>query len=304
MDGFRERMAGRAERNSEYGSSDRYDRSSRRTASAYQQPEGVKLEEIIGAIDQSNAKQLEIIADYFDDEKADRESSEKELIRAMDDLIRTVEDKTKRPANNVIETPVLRSNSNFDSSVKEELINAIKGNGALINTMRQEMHAAFEEQAIRENQAYQQREAKDQAEREARARRDQLEREAREEREKAEREARATRDQLEREAREARERAEKVAMEEVYEEAPQANSETLAELKAALDEVYKNLEDHVHKENVRCYRNVQAALTEQNTSISNTVKSNVAFVKIFSIITMVISLMNLVLIIARILGLL
>lgn len=303
MDGFRERMAGRAERNAEYGSSDRYDRGMRRTGAPYSQPEGIKIEEIIGAIDQSNAKQLEIIADYFDDEKDDRQAQEKELLRAMDDLIRVVEEKTKKPANNVIETPVLRSNSGLDSAAKEELINAIKGNGALINTMRQEMHAAFEEQAIRETQAFEQREAKDQAEREARARRDQLEREAREEREKAEREARATRDQLEREAREARERAEREAIEGAYEEAPKADADTVAEIKAIVDEVYKNLEDHVHKENVRCYRNVQAALTEQGTAINGEVKKNTALIKIFSIVTMVISLMNLVLLVAQILNL-
>ena len=47
------------------------------------------------------------------------------------------------------------------------------------------------------------------------------------------------------------------------EESLQSTRELLVTMRMSMDESHKNLEDHVHKENVRVYRNVQASVQEE-----------------------------------------
>lgn len=47
------------------------------------------------------------------------------------------------------------------------------------------------------------------------------------------------------------------------EESLRATRELLVTMRMSMDESHKNLEDHVHKENVRVYRNVQASVQEE-----------------------------------------
>ena len=63
-------------------------------------------------------------------------------------------------------------------------------------------------------------------------------------------------------------------------------------LLTAIDNYFKNMEDHVHKENVKCYRNVQAAITEQNAQAIEQSKKNLGVLKVFAIISMVLSVVN------------
>ncbi len=93
MDGFRERLGARYDRSMARGAGydrsgddrydgDRFERSPRRGA-----PEGISQEaisEVINeAISKSNREQLDIIADFFDEAKADRMESERAIIDAL-----------------------------------------------------------------------------------------------------------------------------------------------------------------------------------------------------------------------------
>ncbi|HOO29218.1 MAG TPA: hypothetical protein PLU43_12200 [Lachnospiraceae bacterium] len=70
----------------------------------------------------------------------------------------------------------------------------------------------------------------------------------------------------------------------------------------AIDNYFKNMEDHVHKENVKCYRNVQAAVTEQNVQTVDETKKNLGALKVFAIVSMVLSVVNIGLLAAYIFG--
>lgn len=304
MDGFRERMASRSEHANADRASDRYDRMARRSAGS-PSSDGLKIEEITGAMDASNAKQLEIIADYFDDEKDSRQAGEAEILRALDELLRMGNDTGLRsPAGeSVAHAAPVKAASGMDPMSKQEIINAIKGNGALLGNLKQELAALIEEQNIRAARMNEARDAKEAADRDARNKKDQLEREAREARERAEREARDARELEQREAREAREKATLEALEAALQNNQGITPEQLEEIKKIVADSVVALEDHVHKENVKCYRNVQAALTEQNDGTIGSVNKSLSMTKVFVIITMALSLLNLALTAASVLNL-
>lgn len=73
-------------------------------------------------------------------------------------------------------------------------------------------------------------------------------------------------------------------------------------IKKALAEYFNNMEDHVHKENVKCYRNVQAALTEQGTQIVDQNKKSLGFLKVFAIVNLMLAVINITLLACFIFG--
>lgn len=87
-------------------------------------------------------------------------------------------------------------------------------------------------------------------------------------------------------------------------------TENMAELQTKIEERFKTMEDFLHVDNVKVYRNVQAAMIEelgkQETQLkeeqNKLAKGNKALLP-FVIVTMIISITNLVVTIARILGL-
>lgn len=87
-------------------------------------------------------------------------------------------------------------------------------------------------------------------------------------------------------------------------------TENMAGLQSRLEERFKGLEDYTHSDNVKVYRNVQAAMIEElakQTSIikeeqDKAAKSSKALMPMV-IITMVITITNIAITIARILGL-
>ncbi len=89
-----------------------------------------------------------------------------------------------------------------------------------------------------------------------------------------------------------------------------ASREVLAEPSAeepslnmeAIDTYFKNMEDHVHKENVKCYRNVQAVVTEQSAQTVEQTKKSLGTLKVFTIISIVLSIVNIGLLAAYIFG--
>ena len=93
MDGFRERLGGRYDRSGMRGSgyermpsddrfeSDRYERSPRRGAPEIS-AEAIS-EAVNEAVTKANQEQLDVIADFFDEAKADRMESERAIIDAL-----------------------------------------------------------------------------------------------------------------------------------------------------------------------------------------------------------------------------
>ena len=90
----------------------------------------------------------------------------------------------------------------------------------------------------------------------------------------------------------------------------EAINESVSGIQSKLDESFKTLEDFLHTDNVKVYRNVQAALieelekqtTELKAAQEKTEKSHKIILP-FVIITMILTLANLGISIARILGL-
>lgn len=70
----------------------------------------------------------------------------------------------------------------------------------------------------------------------------------------------------------------------------------------AADKYFKDMEEHVHKENVKCYRNVQAAITEQGGASAQEYNKSLSLVKILSILSLVFSFVTLGLLVAFIFG--
>ena len=90
----------------------------------------------------------------------------------------------------------------------------------------------------------------------------------------------------------------------------EAITETMTGVQEKLEQSFKGLEDFLHTDNVKVYRNVQAAMIEelekQTTDIKEAQEKNARNTRLllpFVIITMILSLANLGIIIARVLGL-
>ena len=242
MDGFRERLSGRFERSSERGSADRYERTPKSAAAGGYDSFSVKA--VTEVVDKSNAKQLEIISDFFDEAKDERAVIGKELLQVLDENAEILDKSTEMIRQNTellndirvdlsershMPSPAPVQVPSVDSAAKEEIMQAVLGNTALLNMIRQEIAASEEAPA-----------------------------------------------------------------ETVIEE-PSLNME-------AIDAYFKNMEDHVHKENVKCYRNVQAVVTEQSAQTIEQTKKNLGTLKVFAIISIVLSVVNIGLLAAYIFG--
>ena len=245
MDGFRDRInraAGRYERpdrTDRYDRADRYERSERvdenggerydrnirgdrmeRPALRRSMIPAVTADEVNGIIENSNAKQLEVINDLFEDAKDDRLESEQQIIHAIDELA-----KAQSTAPVVVEKD--RDNG------KDEILAAVQGNSSLINNVREILLAREQEQQDEEERA-------------------------------------------------------------------PLDEETA--LKEDIGKSFKDLEEHVHKENVKCYRNVQATLEEQLKTGTDALRSEIGGLKALAVINLIISIVTLGALIARIFG--
>ena len=95
MDGIKDRMSGRYERNHQSESQGYYQPSYRefeqrpleRPGRSAAVNNGVSIEEINAAISNSNQEQINVLAEYFDEAKADRMESERAIIEALSDRI-------------------------------------------------------------------------------------------------------------------------------------------------------------------------------------------------------------------------
>ena len=65
---------------------------------------------------------------------------------------------------------------------------------------------------------------------------------------------------------------------------------------------YKDLEEHVHKECVKCYRNVQSALSDQNTEALAKTEKSVAGVHTLAVISIALNVVTIALLVCQIMG--
>ena len=117
MDGFRERLSGRYDRLSTRGSGyermpsddrfegDRFERSPRRGAAEGVSQEAI-TEAVTEAVGKSNREQLDVIADFFDEAKADRMESERAIIDALSHSMNEITKNLNSKANEAPAAPV------------------------------------------------------------------------------------------------------------------------------------------------------------------------------------------------------
>ncbi len=186
----------------------------------------VSLDQIKDIVTNSNENQLDVIQDFFDDERDDRISSEKEILRAIDLNAKAIarESRTLDEIQASLSEDSLDGYKELSALNKDEILKAVFSNADILKLLKEELIDNKKEEA----------------------------------------------------------------------------NEMIFD-KATADKMFADLEDHVHKENVKCYRNVQAVVVEQDEKNLLNVKKNFGTVKILTIIGMVIAATNLGLIIAQIL---
>lgn len=114
MDGFRDRMSGRYERNAA-AHSDATSRTFERPARSAA-PEGASVDAINEIINKSNQEQINVLAEYFDEAKADRMESERAIIEELSCRMNEILSSTVVAASE----PVAQEASEIEESAEEE----------------------------------------------------------------------------------------------------------------------------------------------------------------------------------------
>lgn len=309
MDGFRDRMN---RGSSDRGSYDRYDRGSRRSSYAGAPSSGgVSADEIAQLLDESNGKQLDVINDLFEDAKDDRYESEKQILSAIDDLIATVNSKeiTAEPSqsedkNNSAENPaideILRTvNSNSDllaQFAEEQLPMLVRGNSSILNQIREAL--ADQEDSLRKIQEEIVRNA-------ASAPQDTYSSNSgNEEILNAATTNNALLNALRSDVAgiqaEMRNQSDRLSAKADEENAPLDDEDVLTKAKA--EEWYKNLDETIHADCVKVYRNIQKLLEEQSPGSEAVTVKGLGGLKALAIINLVLLILNLAAVLANVFG--
>lgn len=313
MDGFRDRLnRGPAER----GSYDRYERTSRRSREYAAPAGGASVDEIAQILEDANEKQLDVIQDLFEDAKDDRFESEKQILTALDDVIAAVNAVSVAPSKEEVEEvtvapvvardeeeaqtieEILRTvNSNSDllaQFAEEQLPMLVRGNSSILNQIRDSLDEKDEllREILRNSERTQDvvtpvnTSAGNEEVLNAANTNNAL--------------LNALRSEVAAVQAEIRSTSERISQKADEDNAPLDSEDTFT--KAQADEMYKNMEDVVHGECVKVYRNVQKVLEDQNTAVADTVKKGVGGVKGLVIINIVLALLNLIALLVNILG--
>ncbi len=311
MDGFRERLIGRYDRSGMRGTgydrmpsedryeSDRFDRAPRRPIG-----DGVSQEAISEAVNEvvtkSNREQLDVIADFFDEAKADRMESERAIIDA---LSHSLNEAVARPAAAApaapapVETaaPIVVDEQNTETLARierivgqnaeslnetgemlERNVNSLRTNSEAINDIKNsigELLSASEDvkrEIVTRSAAPMQDLTVDFT-----AEKDEII--------GAVGDNRAILNMIRQDVLNgfARNTSE------------ENENEKVVPLSAeAAGNYYKELEDHIHKECVKCYRNVQSALTEQNGEANKELEKSVSGMRIMVLISMIFGILG------------
>lgn len=345
MDGFRERLNGRYDRSQMRGSGydrmsgedryegDRYERPSRRPA-----PESVSQEAISEAVNEaiakSNREQLDVIADFFDEAKADRMESERAIIDALSHGLNEVTAAAKEnvaPAPAPAPAPEIKEpisvmdeqtsetlarieriagqnaeSLNESSEMLERNIDSLRSNTELLNEIKNSVGSLLSSseeiksassgmsESLRQGLSeISQRSAAPVA-----APMQDITVDFTAEKNEiigAVGDNRAILNMIRQDVLNGF--ARNASEDENAAKAPAFSAEDA-------DRYYKELEEHVHKECVKCYRNVQSALVEQNTEAGNAIEKSVSGMRIMVLLSLLFSLASLALLALYIFGIL
>ena len=321
MDGFRERLGNRYDRSGmrssmyERGSSDdryegdRYDRASRRGSAEGISAEAMK-ETVNEAITRANQEQLDVIADFFDEAKADRMESERAIIDALSHGIGEAKtaggtERAAEPAATGQITPIAvvdEENAqtlarieriagqnaealNESSEILERNLSGVRGNSELLN----EIKSSIEQLESNVRQSLQEA-----AGRSGGAGSD-LTVDFSEEKNEiigAVGDNRAILNMIRQDVLNGFAKSEQEDQEEKV--VPLSADDA--------GNYYRELEEHIHKECVKCYRNVQSALTEQGAEANKGLEKSVAGMRIMVLISLIFGVLGVALQVCNILG--
>ena len=310
MDGFRDRLnRGTQER----GTYDRYERTSRRGMYSQGSQSGPSIDEIAQLVDESNGKQLEVINDLFEDAKDDRFESEKQILAAIDELIETVNrEEAKEDDDSRYEVrseddglftelkasseEILRTvNSNSDllqQFAEEQLPMLIRGNSSILNQIREALSdqedmikkISDEIERTSENNVSVNTSNGNEEVLNVASTNNALLNALRSDVAGIQAEIRNTTDRLSKKADE--------------ENAPLDDEDVLTKSKA--EDMYKKLDETIHNDCVKVYRNVQKLMEEQNAGADDSVKKSIGGLRLLSIINLILLLLNLLALLAKI----
>ena len=310
MDGFRDRLnRGTQER----GTYDRYERTSRRGMYSQGSQSGPSIDEIAQLVDESNGKQLEVINDLFEDAKDDRFESEKQILAAIDELIETVnreeakeDDDSRCEARNeddglytelkASSEEILRTvNSNSDllqQFAEEQLPMLIRGNSSILNQIREALSdqedmikkISDEIERTSENNVGVNTSNGNEEVLNVASTNNALLNALRSDVAGIQAEIRNTTDRLSKKADE--------------ENSPLDDEDVLTKSKA--EDMYKKLDETIHNDCVKVYRNVQKLMEEQNAGADDSIKKSIGGLRLLSIINLILLLLNLLALLAKI----
>lgn len=310
MDGFRDRLnRGTQER----GTYDRYERTSRRGMYSQGSQSGPSIDEIAQLVDESNGKQLEVINDLFEDAKDDRFESEKQILAAIDELIETVnreeakeDDDSRYEVRNeddglytelkASSEEILRTvNSNSDllqQFAEEQLPMLIRGNSSILNQIREALSdqedmikkISDEIERTSENNVGVNTSNGNEEVLNVASTNNALLNALRSDVAGIQAEIRNTTDRLSKKADE--------------ENSPLDDEDILTKTKA--EDMYKKLDETIHNDCVKVYRNVQKLMEEQNAGADDSIKKSIGGLRLLSIINLILLLLNLLALLAKI----
>ena len=310
MDGFRDRLnRGTQER----GTYDRYERTSRRGMYSQGSQSGPSIDEIAQLVDESNGKQLEVINDLFEDAKDDRFESEKQILAAIDELIETVnreeakeDDDSRYEVRNeddglytelkASSEEILRTvNSNSDllqQFADEQLPMLIRGNSSILNQIREALSdqedmikkISDEIERTSENNVGVNTSNGNEEVLNVASTNNALLNALRSDVAGIQAEIRNTTDRLSKKADE--------------ENSPLDDEDVLTKSKA--EDMYKKLDETIHNDCVKVYRNVQKLMEEQNAGADDSIKKSIGGLRLLSIINLILLLLNLLALLAKI----
>lgn len=310
MDGFRDRLnRGTQER----GTYDRYERTSRRGMYSQGSQSGPSIDEIAQLVDESNGKQLEVINDLFEDAKDDRFESEKQILAAIDELIETVnreeakeDDDSRYEVRNeddglytelkASSEEILRTvNSNSDllqQFAEEQLPMLIRGNSSILNQIREALSdqedmikkISDEIERTSENNVGVNTSNGNEEVLNVASTNNALLNALRSDVAGIQAEIRNTTDRLSKKADE--------------ENSPLDDEDVLTKSKA--EDMYKKLDESIHNDCVKVYRNVQKLMEEQNAGADDSIKKSIGGLRLLSIINLILLLLNLLALLAKI----
>ena len=310
MYGFRDRLnRGTQER----GTYDRYERTSRRGMYSQGSQSGPSIDEIAQLVDESNGKQLEVIHDLFEDAKDDRFESEKQILAAIDELIETVnreeakeDDDSRYEVRNeddglctelkASSEEILRTvNSNSDllqQFAEEQLPMLIRGNSSILNQIREALSdqedmikkISDEIERTSENNVGVNTSNGNEEVLNVASTNNALLNALRSDVAGIQAEIRNTTDRLSKKADE--------------ENSPLDDEDVLTKSKA--EDMYKKLDETIHNDCVKVYRNVQKLMEEQNAGADDSIKKSIGGLRLLSIINLILLLLNLLALLAKI----